>query len=143
MGNRCRLSAYFDGEPSSYYERVPKYPPKHGLPTNNAIDSWPWSSRVCVGGPCALPLVRSCLSRTCGVLDGLAAAAHQNARSYDVSSSQEMSYLAFFFFDNMNIKRSLHIGQSDASTTKLATALALHFELSAVVLVATGYCSMY
>ena len=39
---------------------------------------------LCVGGPCALPLVRSCLSKTCGVLDGLTAAAHQNVRSYDV-----------------------------------------------------------
>ena len=45
---------------------------------------------LCVGGPCALPLVRSCLCKTCGVLDGLAAAAHQNVRSYDVSFLQEM-----------------------------------------------------
>ena len=40
---------------------------------------------LCVGGPCALPLVRVCLRKTCGVLDGLTAAAHQNVRSYDVS----------------------------------------------------------
>ena len=45
---------------------------------------------LCVGGPCALPLVRSCLSKTCGVLDGLRAAAHQNVRSYDLSFLQEM-----------------------------------------------------
>ena len=45
---------------------------------------------LCVGGPCALPLVRSCLCKTCGVLDGLTAAAHQNVRSYDVSFLQEM-----------------------------------------------------
>ena len=40
---------------------------------------------LCVGGPCALPVVRSCLCKTCGVLHGLTAAAHQNVRSYDVS----------------------------------------------------------
>ena len=45
---------------------------------------------LCVGGPYALRLVRSCLCKTCGVLDGLAAAAHQNVRSYDVSFLQEM-----------------------------------------------------
>ena len=45
---------------------------------------------LCVGGPCALPLVRSCLCKTCGMLDGLAAAAHRNVRSCDVSLSQEM-----------------------------------------------------
>ena len=45
---------------------------------------------LCVGGPCALPLVCSCLGKTCGVLDGLTAAAHQNVRSYDVSFLQEM-----------------------------------------------------
>ena len=39
---------------------------------------------LCVGGPCALPLVCSCLSQTCGVLDGLTAAARQNVHSYDV-----------------------------------------------------------
>ena len=44
---------------------------------------------LCVGGPCALPLVRFCLCKTCGVLDGLTAAAHQNVRSYDVSFLQE------------------------------------------------------
>ena len=43
-----------------------------------------------VGAPCALPLVRFCLCKTCGVLDGLTAAAHQNVRSYDVSFLQEM-----------------------------------------------------
>ena len=26
---------------------------------------------LCVGGPCALPFVGSCLGKTCGVLDGL------------------------------------------------------------------------
>ena len=40
---------------------------------------------LCVGGPCALPLVRSCSCKTRGALDGLTAAAHQNVRSYDVS----------------------------------------------------------
>ena len=45
---------------------------------------------LCVGGPCALPLVRSCLCKTCGVLDGLTAAAHQNVRPYDVSFLQDM-----------------------------------------------------
>ena len=45
-----------------------------------------------VGGPCALPLVGSCLGKTCGVLDGLTAAAHQNqnVRSYDLSFLREM-----------------------------------------------------
>ena len=43
-----------------------------------------------VGGPRTLPLVRSCLCKTCGVLDGLTAEAHQNVRSYDVSFLQEM-----------------------------------------------------
>ena len=28
---------------------------------------------LCVGGPCALPLVGCCLGKTCGVLDGLTA----------------------------------------------------------------------
>ena len=47
---------------------------------------------LCAGGPCALPLVDSCLDETCGVLDDLTAAAHQNqnVRSYDVSFLQEM-----------------------------------------------------
>ena len=45
---------------------------------------------LCVGGPCALPLVGSCLGKTCGVLNGLTAAGHQNVRSYDVSFLQEM-----------------------------------------------------
>ena len=40
---------------------------------------------LCVGSLFALPFVRSCLYKTCGVLDGLAAAAHRNVRSYDVS----------------------------------------------------------
>ena len=31
------------------------------------------STDYCVGGPCALPLVGSCLGKTCGVLDGLTA----------------------------------------------------------------------
>ena len=44
----------------------------------------------CVGGPCALPLVCACLGKTCGVLDDLTAAAHQNVCSYDVSLLQEM-----------------------------------------------------
>ena len=45
---------------------------------------------LCVGGPCALPLVRSCSCERYGVLDGLMAAAHQNVRSYDLSFLQEM-----------------------------------------------------
>ena len=55
---------------------------------------------LCVGGPCALPLVGSCLGKTCGVLDGLTAAAHQTVRLFDVSFLQEMY---FFFFINMEI----------------------------------------
>ena len=38
---------------------------------------------LCVGGPCALPLVRFCSCKTCGVLDGRTAAEHKNVRSYD------------------------------------------------------------
>ena len=49
---------------------------------------------LCVGGPCVLPLVGSCLGKTCGVLKGLTAAAHQNVRSHDPLFLQEMS---FFF----------------------------------------------
>ena len=42
---------FFDGL-QQYYERLPIHPPKDGLPANNAIDSWPWLSRVSVlGGP--------------------------------------------------------------------------------------------
>ena len=63
--------------------------------------------------PCTL--VRSCLRKTYRVLDGLAA--HQNVRSYDVSFLQEIYLFSCF---NMKLKRSLYIGQSDASTTKLA-----------------------
>ena len=74
-----------------YHERLPIHPPKHGLPANYAIDSWPWLSRVSVLGapvPCLLfALVRG---KTCGVLDGLTAAAHQNVRSYDVAFLEEM-----------------------------------------------------
>ena len=80
---------------------------------------------LCVGGSCALPLARSCLCKTCRVFDGLAAAARQNARSYD--------------------GRDI-FGQSDASTTKLANGTPiLQLEPSAVVLVAApaGCCSMY
>ena len=76
---------FFDGL-QPYYERLPIHPPKHGLPANYAVDSWPWLSRVSVLGapvPCLLlALVRG---KTCGVLDGLTAAAHQDVRSYDVS----------------------------------------------------------
>ena len=61
-------------------------PPMHGLPANCAIDSWPWLSPVSVlGVPMPCTLVRSCLCQTCRVLDGRAAAAHQNVPSYDVS----------------------------------------------------------
>ena len=35
---------------------------------------------LCVGGPCALPLVCFCLCKTCGVFHGLTAEAHQNVR---------------------------------------------------------------
>ena len=45
---------------------------------------------LCVGGPCALTLVGSGLGKTCGVFDGLTAAAHQNVGRYDVSSLQKM-----------------------------------------------------
>ena len=51
---------------------------------------------LCVGGACALPLDDSCLGITCGVLDGLTAATHQNqnVRSYDVSFLQEMLFFS-------------------------------------------------
>ena len=48
-----------------------------------------------VGGLCALPLVRSCLCKPCGVLDGPTAAAHQNVRSYDVLFFQEKNVIFF------------------------------------------------
>ena len=70
---------------STAYKQLPKHPPKHGLPANCAIDRWPWLSCVSVLEalvPCTL--VRPCLCKTCCVLDGLAAATHQNARSHDV-----------------------------------------------------------
>ena len=77
-------------------------------------------TRLCAGGPCALPLVRSCLCKTCSVPDGLAAPAHRNVRSYDVPFLQETCRKhIMFLLINMNIKRSLYIKQSDASTTKL------------------------
>ena len=77
---------------------------------------------LCIRGPRALPLVGSCLGKTCGVFDGLTASAHQNVRSYDVSFLQEINVIrpGIFFSINMNIKRLLYIGQSDACTTKLA-----------------------
>ena len=81
---------WFFDDLQQYYERLSIHPPKHGLPANYAIDSWPWLSRVSVLGAPALPLVGSCLGKTCGVLDGLPAGAHQNVRSYDVSFLQEM-----------------------------------------------------
>ena len=90
----------------------------------------------CVGGPCALPLVRFCLCKTCGVLDGLTAAAHQNVRyssstperplwQQHTKTSARTTYHScrkcnIFFYINMIIKRLLYIRQSDASTTKLA-----------------------
>ena len=47
---------FFDGL-QQYYERLPIHPPRHGLPANHAIDSWPWLSRFSVLGapvPCLL-----------------------------------------------------------------------------------------
>ena len=47
---------FFDGL-QQYYERLPIHPPKHGLPANYAIDSWPWLSHVSMLGapvPCLL-----------------------------------------------------------------------------------------
>ena len=68
------------------YERLPIHPPKHGLPANFANDSWPWLSRLSVlRAPVPCTLVRSCSRKIGRVLDGLAATAHQNASSYDVS----------------------------------------------------------
>ena len=54
---------FFD-DLQQYYERFPIHPPKHGLPENYAIDSWMVVTCLCVGGPCALPLVGSCLGET-------------------------------------------------------------------------------
>ena len=105
---------------STNYKRLSIHPPKHGLPANYAIDSWSWLSRtcLCIGSPGALPLVGSCLGKTCGVLDGLTVAAHQNQNSYDVSFLRRKRTI--FFSINMKIKRLLYMGQSDACTTKLA-----------------------
>ena len=51
--------------------------------------------------------------------------------------------MLYFFLHQYEDKRLLYIGQSDASTTKVANGVRiLHFELSAVVLVATSCCSM-
>ena len=52
-------ATWFFDDLQQYYERLPIHPPKHGLPANYAIDSWPWMSRVSVLGASALPLVGS------------------------------------------------------------------------------------
>ena len=106
---------FFDG--LQYYERLPIHPPKQGLPANCAIDS---CSRGCHVSLCWGPLCPALLFafvdvKLAVVLDGLAA--HQNVRSYEVSFLQEMQY---FFLHSYEHKRPLYIGQSDASTTKLA-----------------------
>ena len=49
---------------------------------------------LCVGAPCALPLVHSCLCKTYGVLDGLTAAAHQNVRSYEYHSYRKCNFFS-------------------------------------------------
>ena len=94
------------------------HPPKHGLPAKYAIDSWLWSSRVFVLGapvPCLLFALVYVKPAVCSVV----------SRQQHTGTSARTTYHSYrkcdiFFFININIKRSLYIGQSDASTTKLA-----------------------
>ena len=101
-----------------YYEGLPIHPPKHGLPANYAIDSWPWLSRVSVLGahvPCLLfPLVWV-KHAVCSMVSR-----QQHTRTSARTAFHSYRKCNIFFSININIKRLLYSGQSDACTTKLA-----------------------
>ena len=107
---------FFDG--LQQYERLPIHPPKHGLPANCAIDSRLWLSRVSV-------LRASVLYSLFALVYVKPAVCSMVSRQQHTGTSARTTYHScrkcnIFLFINMNIKRSLYIGQSDASTTKLA-----------------------
>ena len=105
-----------------YYERLPIHPPKHGPPDNYATDSWPWLSRVSVLGAPVRCLLLALVWVKHAACSMVSRHHNQNVRSYDVSFLQKINVIrpGIFFSTNMNIKRLLYIGQSDACTTKLA-----------------------
>ena len=126
------------------YERFPIHPPKHGLPANCAIGSWPWLSRVSVlRAPVPCTLVRPCLCKICRVL-----------RWSRGSSTQERHLVRcviitlneIFIYSLTSTSTSRYIfGQSDTSTTKLGNGTrTVYFELSAVCgSCCRPCCSMY
>ena len=110
---------FFDGL-QQHYERLPMHPPKHGLPANYAIDSWPWLSRVSVLGapvPCLLFARVWVKHAVCSMVSR-----QQHTRTSARTTYHSYRKCNIFFFINMNIKRLLYIGQSDACTTKLANS---------------------
>ena len=103
-----------------YYERLPLHSPRHGLPANYAIDSWPWLSRVSVLGapvPCLLWALVWGKHAVCSMVSQ-----QQHTRLSARTTYHSCRKCNIFFFINMNIKRLLYIGQSDTCTTKLANA---------------------
>ena len=134
-----RNFTWFSDDLQQCYERPPIHPPKHGLPANCAIDSWPWLSRVSVlGAPVPCTLVRSCLCKTL------------RCERWSSSTPERplvrriiLTGIVFFFLCiNMNMKNGRYILDGVMRVRlNLPTAQVLHFELSAVVLVATGCCS--
>ena len=108
---------FFDGL-QQCYERLPIHAPKHGLPANYAIDSWPWLSRVSVLGapvPCLLFALVYVKHAVCSMVSR-----QQQTRTSARTTYHSDRKCNIFLFINMNIKRLLHIGQRDASTTILA-----------------------
>ena len=93
---------FFDGR-QQYYERLPIHPPKHGLPANYAIDSWPWLSRVSVLGapvPCLLFVLVWVKHGVCSMVSR-----QQHTRTSARTTYHSYRKSNIFFFINMNIKR--------------------------------------
>ena len=136
-------AAWFFDDLQQYYERLPIHPPKHGLPANYAIDSWLWLSRVSVlGAPvrCLLLALVWVKHAVCSMVSR-----QQHTRIRQSARTTYHSYRKgniFFLFQYEPKTVVIYWTEMMRVRLNLPTALVLHFELSAVVLVATSCCSM-
>ena len=115
---------FFDGL-QQYYERLPIHPPKHGLPADYAICSWPWLSRVSALGapvPCLLFALVYVKHAVCSMVSR-----QQHTRTSARATYHSYRNCNLFFFFEMNIKRLLCMDRVMRVRLNLPTALVLHF----------------
>ena len=105
---------FFDG--LQYYEWLPIHPPNHGLPANCRDRQLAVVvTCLCVGGSCALH------SRSLLFMQNLRCARWSSSTpERPIERRTILTGNVVFFCINTNTKRSKYIGQSDATTTKLA-----------------------